>query len=229
MILPMWMPPIPAWNTKPITLYSYMDSIVNYGKAENEKKKTRQLAEYSRTTIFDFNYPLSTNVNRADFEKQILNHFIMRRLGFDTPTAFEIALENKLNEIMPKYNKMFDMMNNWSVFTDGESVTREQETTSELTKESSTSSSGTSDRRYSETPQSELSNVRDGKYITDYNYDTDTRTGEDSSESNGAGTLSETINRTISNKVDSYLKFEKIENIMAQIYKDLDVLFYGLI
>lgn len=229
MILPMWMPPIPAWNTKPITLYSYMDSIVNYGKAENEKKKTRQLAEYSRTTIFDFNYPLSTNVNRADFEKQILNHFIMRRLGFDTPTAFEIALENKLNEIMPKYNKMFDMMNNWSVFTDGESVTREQETTSELTNESSTSSSGTSDRRYSETPQSELSNVRDGKYITDYNYDTDTRTGSDSSESNGAGTLSETINRTISNKVDSYLKFEKIENIMTQIYKDLDVLFYGLI
>ena len=229
MILPMWMPPIPAWNTKPITLYSYMDSIVNYGKPENEKKKTRELATYSRTTIFDFDYPLSTNVNRADFEKQILNHFIMRRLGFDTPTAFEIALENKLNEIMPKYNKMFDMMNNWSVFTDGESITREQETTSELTNESSTSSSGTSDRRYSETPQSELSNVRDGKYITDYNYDTDTRTGEDSSESNGEGTLSETINRTISNKVDSYLKFEKIENIMAQIYKDLDVLFYGLI
>ena len=73
MILPMWMPPIPAWNTKPITLYSYMDSIVNYGKAENEKKKTRELATYSRTTIFDFDYPLSTNVNRADFEKQILN------------------------------------------------------------------------------------------------------------------------------------------------------------
>lgn len=229
MILPMWIPPIPAWNTKPITLYSYMDSIVNYGKPENEKKKTRELAEYSRSTIFDFNYPLSTNVNREDFEKQILNHFIMRRLGFDTPTAFEIALENKLNEIMPKYNKMFDMMSSWNVFTDGESITREQETTSNLTKESKTSSSGTSDRRYSETPQSELSNVRDGKYITDYNYDTDTRTGEDSNESNGAGTLSETINRTISNKVDSYLKFEKIENIMAQIYKDLDVLFYGLL
>lgn len=229
MILPMWMPPIPAWNTKPITLYSYMDSIVNYGKPENEKKKTRQLAEYSRSTIFDFDYPLSTNVNRADFEKQILNHFIMRRLGFDTPTAFEIALENKLNEIMPKYNKMFDMMSSWNVFTDGESITREQETTSNLTNESETSSSGTSDRRYSETPQSELANVRDGKYITDYNYDTDSRTGEDSSESNGAGTLSETINRTISNKVDSYLNFEKIANIMSQIYKDLDVLFYGLL
>lgn len=229
MILPMWMPPIPAWNTKPITLYSYMDSIVNYGKPENEKKKTRELAEYSRATIFDFDYPLSTNVNREDFEKQILNHFIMRRLGFDTPTAFEIALENKLNEIMPKYNKMFDMMTGWSVFTDGEKITREQETTSNLTNNRETSSSGTSDRRYSETPQSELSNVRDGKYITDYNYDTDTRTGEDSSESNGAGSLSETINRTISNKVDSYLKFEKIENIMAQIYNDLDVLFYGLL
>lgn len=229
MILPMWQPPIPAWNTKPITLYSYMDSIVNYGKEENERKKTRELAEYSRATIFDFNYPLSTHVNKADFEKQILNHYMLRRIGFDTPTAFEIALENKLNEIMPKYNKMFDMMSGWNVFTDGESITREQETTSELTNESSTSSTGTSDRRYSVLPQEELVNLRAEKYVTDYNYDTDSRTGEDSSESNGAGTLSETINRTISNKVDSYLKFEKIENIMTQIYKDLDVLFYGLI
>lgn len=229
MILPMWQPPIPAWNTKPITLYSYMDSIVNYGKPENERKKTRELAQYSRTTIFDFSYPLSTNVNKGDFEKQILNHYMLRRIGFDTPTAFEIALENKLNEIMPKYNKMFDMMSSWNVFTDGETITREQETTSELTNESSTSSTGTSDRRYSALPQEELLNLRAEKYVTDYNYDTDSRSGEDSSESNGAGTLSETINRTISNKVDSYLKFEKIENIMTQIYKDLDVLFYGLI
>ena len=144
----------------------------------------------------------------------------MRDLDLIHLTAFEIALENKLNEIMPKYNKMFDMMNNWSVFTDGERITESKRQHLILLMNLETSSSGTSDRRYVRHLK-ELSNVRDGKYITDYNYDTDTRTGNDSSESNGAGTLSETINRTISNKVDSYLKFEKIENI---IYKDLDVL-----
>lgn len=229
MILPMWEPPIPAWNTKPITLYSYMYSIVNHGKPVEEQKKTRQLAEYSRTTIFDFSYPLSTNVDKADFEEQILNHFIMRRIGFDTPTAFEIALENKLNEIMPKYNKMFDMMHGWNVFADGETITREQETTTELTNESETSSSGSKNSKYSKYPQEELTNLEDDKYVTDYTIDTNENSGSDSSESNGSGSLDETITRTLSNKVESYLKFDEIGHIMTRIYKDLDVLFYGLL
>ena len=239
MIFPyMITPAIPSWNTKPMTLYSYMDSIVNYGKLENEKKKTRELAKYSRTTIFNFEYPLSEHVNREYFECQILNHFIMRRLGYDTPTGFEIALENKLNEIMPDYNKLFDMLEGWDIFNDGESVVRTQTSSNTLSNTAQSSSqnttNGTSDRRYSKTPQGQLSDVRDGKYISDYSYDTNNTTNSasasDSSSSNGSGSISETITRTPAEKMRLYNEYKtNLTHIMSLIYKELDILFYGLI
>lgn len=239
MIFPYMLTPwIPSWNTKPITLLSYMDSIVNYGKPEDEKKKNRELAKYSRETIFDFDYPLSNKVNREYFECQILNHYIMRRIGFETPTAFEIALENKLNEIMPDYNKLFDMLDGWDVFNDGENVTRSQTTTNTLsntgTNTTNSTTNNTSDRRYSKTPQGQLQDVRDGKYITDYNYDTtngtNNITSNDTTNSNGSGTINETITRTPAEKMRLYNEYKtNLTHIMTLIYKDLDVLFYGLL
>lgn len=239
MIFPYMLTPwIPSWNTKPITLLSYMDSIVNYGKPENEKKKNRELAKYSRETIFDFDYPLSNKVDREYFECQILNHYIMRRIGFETPTAFEIALENKLNEIMPDYNKLFDMLEGWDVFNDGENVTRTQTTTNTLsntgTNTTNSNTNNTSDRRYSKTPQNQLQDVRDGKYITDYNYDTtngtNNITSNDTTNSNGSGTINETITRTPAEKMRLYNEYKtNLTHIMTLIYKDLDVLFYGLL
>ena len=247
MIFPYMLTPwIPSWNTKPITLLSYMDSIVNYGKPENEKKKNRELAKYSRETIFDFDYPLSNKVDREYFECQILNHYIMRRIGFETPTAFEIALENKLNEIMPDYNKLFDMLEGWDIFNDGESVVRTQTSSNTLSNTAQSSTQGTtqnttnstSDRRYSKTPQGQLSDVRDGKYISDYSYDTNNGTNNttnsastsDSSSSNGSGSISETITRTPAEKMRLYNEYKtNLTHIMTLIYKDLDVLFYGLL
>lgn len=114
----------PIYNVceKPPTIYSLLESIVNYGV--DDKTKIKDLAKQGRTTIFDFDYPLTTNINKEDFECMILNHFIMRRIGFQTPTAFKIQLNVKLNEIMPMYNKMFDMIEGWDIFRDGENITR---------------------------------------------------------------------------------------------------------
>ena len=115
---------LPIYNVceKPPTIYSLLESIVNYGK--DNKTKIKDLAKQGRTTIFDFDYPLTTNINKEDFECMILNHFISRRIGFQTPTAFKIQLNVKLNEIMPMYNKMFDMIEGWDIFRDGENITR---------------------------------------------------------------------------------------------------------
>lgn len=145
MFIPMLMPMIPTWNEKPPTLYSILESIVNFDK--EEQTKIKDLAKTGRSTIFNFTYPLSTNISKEDFECMILNHFIMRRIGFETVTAFRIQLNVKLNEIMPMYNKMFDMLEGWDIFNDGEKVTREVEdsrnikTTSESTSENSSNTS----------------------------------------------------------------------------------------
>ena len=228
-------PAMPDYNLPP-TIYSLLESIVNYGK--DDKTKIKDLASSGRSEIFDFNYPLTTNINKEDFEVMILNHFLMRRIGYDTLTAFKIALNVKLNEIMPMYNKLFDSLEGWNLFNDGETtlrtVTDGRTTTNNNILNNTTSSTNTSDRRYSDTPQNDLTNVRDGKYITDYNYDTDT--GSITSNSSGtnvtndSGNTQETITRSPSNKIEVYKEFiQNRTSIYTMIFNDLDSLFYGLV
>lgn len=220
MIFPFLFPPaMPDYNIPP-TIYSLLDAIVNYGK-ENEVK-IKDLARSGREKIFDFDYPLSEKITKEDFECMILNHFMMRRIGYETVTAFKLALSVKLNEIMPIYNKMFNSLSGWDLFKDGEVVTEEGRNS--LSNESS--SNNISDRRYSDTPQNNLQNVKDGKYITDYNYDTDT--GNVNSLSNGED--ERIITRTPSDKIKIYKEFiENRKSIYTMIFDDLDSLFYGLV
>ena len=227
-VYPFIIPPAyPDYNLPP-TLYRLLNSIVNYD--EDEQTKIKNLAREGREDIFDFDYPLSTNVVKEDFEVMILNHFLMRRIGYDTLNAFKIALNVKLNEIMPMYNKMFDMLEDWNIFSDGERVTRTVTDAGSNSLSSSTTSQNTSDRRYSDTPQQQLTNVRDGKYITDYNYDTDNGSTSSTSSGTDSRSTTETINRTPSDKMRLYKEFiENKKSIMTMIFEDLEPLFYGLV
>lgn len=219
-VYPFIIPPaFPDYNLPP-TIYRLLNSIVNFNA--EEQIKIKKLASEGREEIFDFDYPLSTHIKKEDFEVMILNHFLMRRIGYDTLNAFKIALNVKMNEIMPMYNKMFDMLDGWNLFNDGEVVL--ESGTNSLNNISS--SSNISDRRYSDTPQQQLSNVQDGKYITDYNYDTDT--GSVSSSTSGLD--SRTITRTPADKIKIYKEFiENKKSIMTMIFEDLEPLFYGLV
>lgn len=212
----------------PPTLYSIMNSIVNYDR--EEKVKINELEKYAREKIFDFNYPLSDKVNKEDFEVLILKKFKMYRIGYQTMTAFKNALEVKLNEVMPKYNKMFNMLDGWDLFNDGEKETRNVIDSRNTNSTSSSNGTNVSDRRYSELPQNRLEDVQDGKYITDYNYDTDTNSINGSNNINDNGTLNETINRSPSDKVRMYKEFQDdVKSIYTMIFNDLDDLFYGLV
>lgn len=220
MIYPFLMPPAyPDYNIPP-TLYSILESIVNFS-SEN-KVKIKDLAKAGREKIFDFSYPLSDKITKEDFECLILNHFMMRRIGYETMTAFKLALNVKLNEIMPIYNKLFDSLIGWNLFKDGEKVIE----TGNNSLTNVTTSSNTSDRRYSDTPQDNLVNVQNGKYITDYNYDTDNGT----SNATSTGNDSRTITRTPSDKMKIYKEFiENRKSIYTLIFEELDSLFYGLV
>lgn len=233
----MWYPfPIMPWLPTncdlPPTLKSLMNSICNYGK--EKKTNIYNLAKGSRETIFNFDYPLSDKVNREDFEIMILNHFIRRRIGFDTPTEFRIALNVKLNEIMPRYNKLFDMLDGWDLYNGGEVTERIQTDNGTNTLNNTTNANNTniSDRRNSQMPQNEIQDVKDGNYMTDYNYDTNTDSGTTVSNTSGnnSNTTNETITRSPIDKIRIYKEFmENIDNIYSLIFKDLDSLFYGLV
>ena len=245
MMNPYWMPflmipKIPLTNDKPPTIYSLLESIVNFGK--DDKTKIKNLASVGRTTFFDFDYPLSEKVDKEKFECMILNHFLMRRIGFDTLTAFKIQLDVKLNEIMPVYNKMFDVLDGWDIFNDGEQIERNLtdnkvgENKVESNNKINNSSETESDRRYSDTPQNQLEELKNGNYVTDANFDT----GKDNSESIGESssttntkddtTIKETILRSPADKIAIYKEFqENLKSIYGMIFKDLECLFYQLV
>lgn len=228
MIFPVMFPFLPSDHSEPPTLYSLLNSIVNFG--EEEQTKIKDLAESGRSTIFDFTYPLSTKINKKDFECMILNKFLMRRIGYETLTAFKIALNVKLNEIMPNYNKLFDALDGWNILEDGEVETRVNEETNTASTSTTSTNSGTEDLRYSNTPQNRLTDVQNGNYVTDYNYNTSSSEGSAEGNSNGTRNIEETITRTPSNKMEIYKNFiESKANIYSMIFSDLEVLFYGLI
>ena len=192
---------------RPPLLFDLMNSIVNFNNPVPEK--ISNLSSVARETIFNFDYPLSSKVNKEDFETLILERFIMRRIGYETYTAWHIALKVKLNEIMPYYNKIFDAMSSWDLFKDGESGSRTKEI----------EGNAETDSRYSKLPQNEIQDVKNGSYMTDYTLGQNTSSGNET----------ENYTKDNSNKIDTYIQFIENKNkTMSLIFEDLDSLFYGL-
>ena len=210
-------------NPMPPTLQDIMNAMANYQNPKPEK--IRNLAKATHKRIFDFEYPLSSEVNKDDFEIQILNHFLMRRIGFETFTAFQIYLENKLNEIMPFYNILFDSLSKYNLFGDGEKIIRTEIENQDSTSESRGDTE--SDRRFNEFPQNKLETIKNGSYVTTQNYDKNNATNNASAESNR--NLREETSRTPTDKMHLYEKYLNTKkSIMSRIYQDLEDLFYQL-
>ena len=219
-------------NPAPLTLYSILNSYANYDS--EVKVKIRDLAKETHKEIFDFDYVLSDKVDKDQFEIDILNHFIERRIGYDTVTSFQIHLETKLHEILPYYNTLFDALSDYKLFNDGEKIERHLTTDRSIDTESATNTTGNvvDDRKYSKYPQNQLNDVMDGDYVTDQHYNTNdlTNNTDMNTNSNESNKEDEIITRSPTDKMklyESYLKTK--DSIMTKLYKDLDVLFYQLV
>ena len=218
-------------NPKPPTVYAILNSIANYDQPV--QTKIRNLASACHDKIFDFDYELSDALDKNQFEIDILNHFMMRRIGFDTVTAFQLYLENKLHEILPYYNLMFDSFKDYNLFDNGETITRQQTDNRNITNASTSDSNGNtvSDNRYSKYPENYLSDISNGNYVTDQNYNTNNTTNSVNinSNSNDNNITNETITRSPVDKMKIYQSFlETKRSVMSMIYKELDSLFYQL-
>lgn len=226
-----WSPMIPNLRKlansydEPPTVYALLNSYVNFSK--ETPVKIADLAKAGRTAFFDFDYPLTDKISREDFETMILNHFIMRRIGYETVTAFKIALNVKLNEIMPMYNKLFDSIWDWNIFADGETTTRDLTEDRSTNGETSINSNNTTDQRFSDTPQNAIDDVKSGKYVSDYTFNTDINNTNTTNNVSDNNSLLETVKKSPSDKMRLYNEFLKNrQNIYTMIFKDLDVLFY---
>ena len=146
---------------RPPLLSDLLNSLVNFTKPANEKVKLSEIPNAASSLVFDFEYPLSSHVDKEKFETMILKKFFTRRIGYETYTTWKMQLDVKMNEIMPVYNKLFDAMNSWDIFSDGENYTRV------INNETETSNESSNDVRHSNLPQNQIQDINDGNYMTD--------------------------------------------------------------
>lgn len=240
-----------SFNMDPPTLYSIMESIVNYDKEESEKVKIRDLPSQARSTIFNFSYPIDEEIlDKEEFETIFLKHYMFRRINFDTVESFRIHLDVKLNSIMPKYLKMLEGFKSLNFLGNVETHVRTEneigkDTTSRMDNSTSNLSTSVSDTtssktKFSDTPQDHLTDVTDGSYINEYT-EVDNSVSSNTI-SNGTNSLTssnvldktnstaENITITKADEIDEYKKYLEVCNsIYEMIFKECDTLFYGVI
>lgn len=71
----------------------------------------RSRIQQAAPLIFNFDFPLATGISRLALETKILAHYYTREIGFETYGLWQFWLENRLNEIMPYYNQLYDTVN----------------------------------------------------------------------------------------------------------------------
>lgn len=194
---------------------------------------------------FDFgltDYPIFNEEYRNTLNQKILYHYYENEIGFETANLFKFYLNNKMNEIMPYYNELYNVQKK---LIDDElllnNVNLEERLAGSNTTQTATAShsanNGTSDHKnlYQDTPQGSIStqNIDDQNvYATNVTIDhgaTNT-TIDDTLNSSGNGTNS--YIKTIIGNNGKNLNIEildqiknKLMNIDMMIINDLNELF----
>lgn len=114
-------------------------------------------------------FPIWNEAHRGELEKKIIEHYYFRQIGFETVGRFIFYLNVRLREIMPRFNKLYKT----TMFKYNPIENYNMEEGSTDTSENSADSLS----KFSETPQSELKNLIDGKYLTNATH------GEDKTKS----------------------------------------------
>lgn len=185
------------------------------------------ILEKVRPKIFDFTYPLpnGSEEKKKELEIKILKHYYTREIGFDSWGRFKLALNEKLNLIMPYFNDLYK-----SIELQGDNPLSNNEI-KEVKKTTNTSnSSGTNNVTnnsngksvFEDTPTSKLGNTDYATTITSNNVDT-TSNGTSTGEASGSEAMERTITG-LSNysKQDMIARYrENIINVDEAIVNEL--------
>ena len=83
------------------------ESLCGYTESQG-LSKVEEIIEKSAPLIFDFDYPIFDNDYKIPLEKKIIRHFYLREIGFETLGVWKLKLNDKLNEIMPYFNQLYE-------------------------------------------------------------------------------------------------------------------------
>lgn len=197
---------------------------------------------------FDFkmtSYPIFDETYRNILNNNILNHYYENEIGFETAALFRFYLNQTLNEIMPKYNVLYEvqkkiiekdlLLNNINI-TENLKRTNNTEMTSNSNSNSTNNGSNDSKNLFLDTPQGQIykGSIDDANYATNVTFDKNTTSNTISDNSNASGNTNNTENYIKSIIGNSGNKFNiellneiknNIMNIDLMIINELNDLF----
>ena len=179
-------------------------------------------------------YPIFDNNYRNTLNTKILNHYYNNEIGFETPELFKFYLNNKLNEIMPYYNTLYE---NLKLYDNNlmSNVNLKEILSRETKNNVSTKSNSKTDTRnlFQDTPQGSLkeTDIDNLRYATNLTLNDSNITDNTSSLGDGTENYVKTIIGNNGSKYTYELLNElknAILNIDMMIINDLNELFMGV-
>lgn len=179
-------------------------------------------------------YPIFDNEYRETLNTNIINHYLYEEIGLETPALFAHYLKCRMNEIMPKYNKLYesemlklDPLSNYNMkenYHNESSSSTDSETNSES--ESNSTSNSTSNASsetgintigktvHQNTPQGQIQEqtINNYSYATTQDLDSTsvTNTGENESSDTDVTNRDSSSNATNESNSESESAYEKI-------------------
>lgn len=194
---------------------------------------------------FDFglnSYPIFDESYRNTLNHNILYHYYESEIGLETPALFRLYLNQKLNEIMPYYNilyekqkKLLDNIENNVNLT--ETFERQSDTTTNTN--STSNSNGTTNNKnlFLDTPQGNTykGTIDDTDYATSVTFDRNENNNQINDISTSSGDATENYVKTIVGNNGGRYNIDLLKdiqnnliNIDLLIINDLSDLFMGI-
>lgn len=184
-----------------------------------DNDKVDEVISLALPKIFDFDFPIFDEQYRSTLETKIIRHYYTREIGYETVGRWKMALQTKLNEIMPYYNKLYqsELLDFNPIYTHdmhtkkddtlvkGGTVNDQSSHNITLGDVHSDTVRGTDYNLTSDTPQGGLSGIDDMTYMSNAQKQTtdSTNTGNYTRTDVGTSSNDRTMNST---DIDDYLQ-----------------------
>lgn len=191
--------------------------------------------EAARTQIFDFSYPIWNEEYRATLENKILFHYFDKEICVESLARWQLFLYERLNLIMPYYNKMYlSTIQNFDITKDHNITSTDSETDSNTIETTNTNTNTVTGITNSEeiecnTPQARLTEQDYASFITNNKgNNTQTATGTNTNTTTNTNTKANSHTESGHNIpiADLLVKYrDSLINIDSMIIEELHDLF----
>ena len=143
---------------------------------------------------FDFeldSYPIFDETYRSTLNQNILYHYYENEIGFETAALFRFYLNQKMNEIMPYYNTLYQVQKNMidnNLLLNNVNLTESLEGSNTTSTTSNSASSSNNKNLFQDTPQGQISSTDINNQTWATNLTLNNNQIADNSSASGSGT-----------------------------------------